>query len=65
MNNTIEHQVVDGTKLSIQFYPKVGRLHFSAIDSNGRGTSSITMSYEDLRSVLREAERVSGGNEHE
>jgi len=40
----------------IQYYPKVKRFHVSAIDSDGKTTSSITLSYEDLYSVLREDE---------
>jgi len=53
-----EFQDTEGTQFSITFNPHWNNFNISVTDSYGRGTNSIVMGYEDLRSIFKEAENI-------
>ena len=57
-NLSTEFQDPEGTQFSIAFNPRWNKFNISVTDSCGRGTNSIVMGYEDLRSIFKEAENI-------
>ena len=57
-NLSTEFQDPEGTQFSITFNPHWNNFNISVTDSCGRGTNSIVMGYEDLRSIFKEAENI-------
>ena len=55
---SVEFNDLEGTNFSITYTPKFNQFSVSITDSCGRSTNSISMSYEDLRSLLKEAENI-------
>ena len=53
-----EFQDDEGTQFSITFNPQWNKFNISVTDSCGRGTNSIEIGYEDLRSIFKEAENI-------
>lgn len=53
-----EFNDLEGTNFSITYTPKFNQFSVSITDSCGRSTNSISMSYEDLRSLFKEAENI-------
>ena len=53
-----EFQDLEGTQFSISFNPHWNKFNISITDSFGRGTNSIVIGYEDLRSIFKEAENI-------
>jgi len=57
-NLSTEFQDPEGTQFSITFNPYWNKFNISVTDSCGRGTNSIVIGYEDLRSIFKEAENI-------
>ena len=57
-NLSTEFQDPEGTQFSITFNPHWNKFNISVTDSCGRGTNSIVIGYEDLRSIFKEAENI-------
>jgi len=57
-NLSTEFQDLEGTQLSITFSPYWNKFNISVTDSCGKGTNSIEIGYEDLRSIFKEAENI-------
>ena len=55
---SVEFNDLEGTNFSITYTPKFNQFSVSITDSCGRSTNSISMSYEDLRSIFKEAENI-------
>ena len=55
---SVEFNDLEGTNFSITYMPKFNQFSVSITDSCGRSTNSISMSYEDLRSLFKEAENI-------
>lgn len=55
---SVEFNNLEGTNFSIHYMPKFNQFSVSITDSCGRSTNSISMSYEDLRSLFKEAENI-------
>jgi len=53
-----EFQDLEGTQFSISFNSHWNKFNISITDSCGRGTNSIVVGYEDLRSIFKEAENI-------
>jgi hypothetical protein len=49
---------MEGNHLSIHWNPTYKRFSIGITDSCGRGTNSIVIGYEDLRSIFKEAENI-------
>ena len=57
-NLGVDFQDPEGTQFSITFNPHWNNFNISVTDSCGRGTNSIVIGYEDLRSIFKEAENI-------
>ena len=56
--NSVSFHDLEGTQLSIHWNPTYNRFSVGITDSAGRGTNSIEMGYEDLRSLFKESEEI-------
>jgi hypothetical protein len=55
---SVEFNDLEGTNFSITYMPKFNQFSVSITDSCGRSTNSISMGYEDLRSLFKEVENI-------
>ena len=56
--NSVEFNDLEGANFSITYMPKFNQFSVSITDSCGRSTNSISIGYEDLRSIFKEAENM-------
>ena len=56
--NSVGFHDLEGNHLSIHWNPTYNRFTVGITDSCGRGTISIEMGYEDLRSLFKESEEI-------
>lgn len=56
--NSVSFYDLEGTHLSIHWNPTYNRFSVGITDSCGKGTISIEMAYEDLRSLFKESEEI-------
>lgn len=56
--NSVGFHDMEGNHLSIHWNPTYNRFSVGITDSCGRGTNSIEMGYEDLRSLFKESEEI-------
>lgn len=57
-NSSIGFHDLEGNHLSIHWIPTYKRFSIGITDSCGKGTNSIEMGYEDLRSLFKESEEI-------
>jgi len=56
--NSVGFHDLEGNHLSIHWNPTYNRFTVGITDSCGKGTISIEMGYEDLRSLFKESEEI-------
>lgn len=56
--NSVSFHDLEGTQLSIHWDSTYNRFSVGITDSCGKGTISIEMGYEDLRSLFKESEEI-------